>query len=107
MEHQIIAIVNQLIQNGKKPTVALVRAKLTSHVAMPILLRTLHKVESLTPAQISALVDDSSQSTPKSSQATPNEISVLNAKVDQLQDQVTQLQQQLNDITTQLGLNSQ
>lgn len=56
MEHQIIAIANQLIKNGKKPTVAMVRAKLTQRVAMPLLLRTLQKIESMTPAQIAELV---------------------------------------------------
>jgi len=106
MEHQIIAVANQLIQNGKKPTVALVRAKLSCRVAIPVLLQTLQKIESLSPAQLNELAGEDKPTTDIDSQPPSDDVAALTTKVDHLQQEVALLKQQLNAINKQLGLNS-
>jgi hypothetical protein len=103
MESQIIAVANQLIQQGKKPTVALVRAKLTQRVAMPILLNTLNKIASLTPEQLNELSADTAKPAMKSPFKS-NNLAELSAQVIELQNEVSQLKQQLSVISQQLGL---
>jgi ubiquinone biosynthesis protein UbiJ len=98
MERQIIAIANQLIQKGKKPTVATVKAKLTQPVAMPLLLRTLQKFGSMTQEQIAELVCEQPISVPASDNAQNNELAALKQQVNQLHSDVARLKQQLNDI---------
>jgi len=107
MEHQIIAVANQLIKNGKKPTVAMVRAKLTQHVPMPLLLRTLQKLESMTAAQIAELVTESPGANPTknpaNSDAKDDELAALKQQVNALHNEVALLKQELKQQSNEIA----
>lgn len=101
MEDQIIAVANQLIKKGKKPTVAMVKAKLTQQVALPLLLKTLQKIESMTPEQIAELA---SEGLPLQSDETTddNELTTMRQQIIQLNQEVAQLKQQISNIEQSL-----
>lgn len=94
MEKQIIAIANQLKQQGKKTSVALVRSKLTGRVSIPILLKTLQQFETMTQVDIDRIVADSPIKKPLQQSSLD-----LQQQVNQLQQDVAGLKQQVEQLT--------
>ena len=100
MEYQIINIAYQLIKSGKQPTVAMVKAKLSVAVPMPILINTLQKVSAMSPQKISQLLESMQPAAAVAERQVKDngELSSLKAQVTQLQNDVDSLKAQLTNL---------
>ncbi len=100
MEYQIINIAYQLIKSGKQPTVAMVKAKLSVAVPMPILINTLQKVSAMSPQKISQLLESMQPAAAVAERQVTDggELSSLKAQVTQLQNDVDSLKAQLTNL---------
>ncbi|NRA71218.1 MAG: DNA-binding protein [Gammaproteobacteria bacterium] len=94
MEKQIIIIANQLKQQGKKPSVATVRSRLTGRVNIPTLLKALQQFDAMSQEDIDRVVADTPSHQPQK-QPTAG----LQQQIDQLQQDVAGLKQQVAQLT--------
>jgi len=97
METEILNLAKQLVRQGKKPTVALIRAKLSRRVAMPLIIQTLQRFDSL-----SAVEDQEPEHAEQMGLAVPenNEQDIL-TQLSHLRDEISTLKQQVADLTRQ------
>jgi|GEM_PF-1914130 len=94
MENEILAIAKQLVAQGKTPTIALVKGKLSRRVAMPILIQALQRFDSLstqerqkiTTQEAPTRISDSSEQT-----ALANQVVALRQDVELLKQQISVL----------------
>ncbi len=94
MENEILTIAKQLSQQGKKPTVALIRAKLSQRVAMPVIIQALQRFESLNAQELNSLNEISQAPSQPIEQAPADlaqEIAALRGEITSLKQQVTLL----------------
>ena len=88
---QIISIANQLANQGKKPTIALIKTQLTSPAPLPVIIATLknwrHEPNNTPPLQ------------PTADQQSSNENQHITLMIEQAVKQaITPLQQEIDDI---------
>ena len=97
-EQQIIDIANQLAAEGKQPSVALIKARLGTPVAMPVLLGVLGRWKAA-PEQFPS--SDASNTAPQSPAPAPSETSLADVQqqLQQMQNQLDQMQQLLEQLT--------
>ena len=98
MEQQILAIAKQLKKLGKKPTVALVRGKLSNPVPMPLLLRTLKQFEMMTPEQIDALDDGLTANSQQATTTETSQLTELKQQFDAMSKELAQVKKELSNI---------
>ena len=91
MHPEIIKICKQLQAEGKRPTVALVKAKLSLKVPMKEIIRTIQQAK-LDPSKV-LQHDDPSQDCPQLS--LEETIYTLIERIEHLEDEVAHLKQQL------------
>ncbi|MDP2562233.1 hypothetical protein [Psychrobium sp. 1_MG-2023] len=104
MEKHILAIAKQLTQQGKKPSVALVRAKLSRPVPIPVLVKSLQYFESLSAEQI-ADIDDAQHRAPSTEKVEPlsdsqkilQQLADLTAEVVSLRKETNELKQLIKE----------
>jgi len=102
---EIIDIANTLADNGQKPTVALVKQKLTSPVPLPILINTLKNWQHQ-PHKRSKTI----QQTLTKTNVADTELSItleqlnmlIQRQIQPLEAQIAQLKQMINDINQKL-----
>jgi len=92
MENEIISIARQLVQQGKTPTVALVKGKLSRRVPMPILIQTLQKFDSLSASQLLEIEHHASdKETPAQQPDLEQQVILMRQELNTLQQQVVML----------------
>lgn len=93
MENEILSIAKQLTQQGKTPSVALIKAKLTQRVSMPVIIRTLQQFESMGDEQRAALEQtEKPNSDTADATGSAQQISALTERVNTLEQQLATLQ---------------
>ncbi|WP_133406496.1 hypothetical protein [Parashewanella tropica] len=91
--NQVLQFAKRLHTSGKKPTTALLKAKLGKTIPMPLILKGLQQFNSLSEQEIRELVNDES--------------TVVKAKTElslSLEEQVKVLQQQVGQLQSQQSL---
>lgn len=104
METEILNIAKALHQQGKTPTVALVKAKLSKRVAMPVIIQALQYFNNLSCEQVQSL--SNSKLTSQNNETPQEDDAVLQdmqKQIDRLSLQVQQLTAQVNQLLTQQG----
>ena len=96
MYNEIYQIAHQLDAEGKKPSVALIRAKLSTPISLPVIVQALQKWK-MSPelGETSAAANDDTQVTSEASQEQ------LQQRVHKLEQRVCQLEQQLSQLLGQ------
>jgi len=99
---QIHIIANRLANQGKKPTVALIKAKLTNPVPLPVVISTL-KTWQHDPLYIGTGETGEPASAPLSSAVSdPDTLALISVALEQalgpIRQQLADIQQQLNDL---------
>ena len=97
MHHEIYRIAHQLHAEGKKPSVALIRAKLTTPTSLPVIVQALQQWKT-SPE----LANDISVIEPEHSHELTTTEQQLQQRVSQLEQQVAQLQQQMQPLLAML-----
>lgn len=90
INEQIINIANQLANQGKKPTVALIKTQLTSPVPLPVIINIL-KTWRHEPDKVSDIVKNTES---EKLSETPLELMINNA----IKEAITPLQQELAEL---------
>jgi len=99
METDIILAAKQLIEEGKEPTVALVKARLSRPLTMPIIVMVLQKISGLSLAQITKLLPaDVIAAQEALEQEADNEI-MLQKEVVRLSNELVKIKKQLAALT--------
>jgi len=100
MEIDILLIAKQLIEQGKKPTVATVKGRLPRSVSIPAIIKVLQKVSDMSLAQITALIP---QSTATTQAVVTNEDNNqhLQHEVERLSNELNRVKIQLDNLTQQ------
>jgi len=93
MENEILTIAKQLVAQGKTPTIALVKGKLSRRVAMPILIQALQRFDSLSIQEQQAIT----------TQGAPAAMS-NSSEQESLADQVVSLRQDVNELKKQIAV---
>lgn len=93
MENEILMIAKQLAEQGKKPTVALIKAKLSQRVAMPIIIQALQRFDALNAKERKDLqkIQETETETQAPQSDIPQQIALLQQEVASLKQQVAQL----------------
>ena len=101
-EQHIIDIANQLAAEGKQPSVALIKARLSAPVAMPVLLAVLGRWKAA-PEQFPS--STASEDSPQSPVDGPNEVCLtgIQQQLEQMQNQLDQMQQLLEQLSDNRG----
>jgi len=100
METDILLIAKQLIEQGKKPTVATIKGRLPRSVSIPVIIKVLQKVSDMSLAQITALIPQSTVETQAVvAQETNNQH--LQQEVERLSNELHQVKNQLEMLTQQ------
>lgn len=104
MEQQIITIANQLAAEGKQPTVALIKARLTSPVPMALLLSVLGRWKA-SPEKFRQQppVNTEKQSPATALGQTTDDISELKQQLRQMQTQLDDMHQLLKTLVDKKG----
>lgn len=99
---QILIIANQLANQGKKPTVALIKAKLIGPVSLPVIISTLkswqHDPLYIMSADIAAPASAPLLPTRLDSDTLAQISVALEQALSPLRQQLTDIQQQLNEL---------
>jgi hypothetical protein len=101
---EIIAIANALAEQGKKPSVALIKPRLSSPVALPIIINTLKSwqyqpnvnVKHQQPIPPKGVDEVQAITLAELNQAIARAIMPLTHEIHELKQQIVQLSQQLN-----------
>lgn len=93
MEKDILSAIYQLLSQGKTPTVATVKSKMTSPVAMPIIIKALQLTSTMTLAQIEAQL--SLKTPPHASIDSPSDIEKLQRELLEVKCDLAETKQEL------------
>lgn len=98
MEKDIILIAKQLIKQGKNPTVATIKGKLSTPIAMPIIIKVLQKISGLSIEQLDDLVPNEKPrlTQPKHHKALQHQINEMNLELTQIKSELSSLKTQFN-----------
>lgn len=100
MENDIILIAKQLIEDGKTPSVANIKGKLTSPIAMPIIIKVLQKISGLSVTQLDAMLHREKTSFTKSAitnkESLQSQINALTNELAQVTSELSQLKKQFH-----------
>lgn len=95
-----ILVVKQLIEQGKKPTVATVKGRLSRHIGIPVIIKVLQKTSGMSLEQLTALMPQSTSAVTRSP-STSNDTLSLQQDVKRLSNELQQVKTQLNLLTVQ------
>ena len=106
MHNEIYQIAHQLNAEGKKPSVALIRAKLSKPISLPVIVQALQQWK-MSPQLGESSATQSSAAQSSAAQRNEAEVTIeasqqhLQQKVIQLEQRVCQLEQQLSQLLGQ------
>jgi len=110
---KIVVLANQIANKGKKPTVALIKAKLTQSVSLPTIISTL-KTWQHDPSHIALSQSETTANEQSSTKGTNNSISsethtlktLINEELSQMKQEIVELKQLIQQVITQQNLSS-
>jgi len=107
METDIILAAKQLIEEGKEPTVALVKARLSRPLTMPIIIMVLQKISGFSLEELTKLLPaDVVADQEALEQKADNEI-ILQAEIVKLSNKLDEMQKQLTALTKEFKAHTQ
>jgi len=97
MEKEILSVAKQLSEQGKKPTVALVKAKLSQRVPMPLLLQTLQRFQTLSVDDLNR-IEQQPTAERNSPDTLAQQVATLTNELNQVKNQLSELKQQISTL---------